>query len=295
MRFYPKQHPLYCGIDLHARRMYVCIVSHNGEVLVHRNMKAAPEPFLKAITPYCDHLVVAVAGIFPWYWLAALCAREGMPFILGQALSMPAIHGGKAKHDQSDAPKIAALLRGGRLPQAYGDPAEMRATRALLRRRMPLRRNRAVLLAHVPNTKGQSNLPEKRPSFVLPGRRAVDQRAAARIPGSPLPHCWPCRAHRAQPLALRVPSATKAGDARLHTLRQSLGRAHQMGPATLPAPLPGLRDEIPITHEATRPVRPEVCQRSLRAIALRVCPGVEGGGTPPDAHARESGANLHLV
>jgi hypothetical protein len=80
-----------------------------------------------------------------------------MPFILGQALSMPAIHGGKAKHDQSDAPKIAALLRGGRLPQAYGDPAEMRATRALLRRRMPLRRNRAVLLAHVPNTKGQSN------------------------------------------------------------------------------------------------------------------------------------------
>ena len=62
MRFYPKQHPLYCGIDLHARRMYVCIVSHNGEVLVHRNMKAAPEPFLKAITPYCDHLVVAGRG-----------------------------------------------------------------------------------------------------------------------------------------------------------------------------------------------------------------------------------------
>jgi hypothetical protein len=32
---------------------------------------------------------------------------------------MKAIHGGKAKHDQIDAQKIAALLRGGMLPQAY--------------------------------------------------------------------------------------------------------------------------------------------------------------------------------
>ncbi len=46
MRFYTNQHPFYCGIDLHARSMYVCILSHNGEILVHRNMKATPEPFL---------------------------------------------------------------------------------------------------------------------------------------------------------------------------------------------------------------------------------------------------------
>jgi hypothetical protein len=25
MRFYTTQHPFYCGIDLHARAMYVCI------------------------------------------------------------------------------------------------------------------------------------------------------------------------------------------------------------------------------------------------------------------------------
>jgi hypothetical protein len=51
MRFYTNQHPFYCGIDLHARSMYVCIVNHAGEVLLHRNMKAAPEPLLKAIAP----------------------------------------------------------------------------------------------------------------------------------------------------------------------------------------------------------------------------------------------------
>jgi transposase len=160
MRFYTKQHQFYCGIDLHARSMYVCIVSSDGEVLVHRNMKAAPEPFLKVIAPYRDHVVVAVECIFTWYWLADLCAHEGIPFVLGHALYMKAIHGGKAKNDKIDSQKIAALLRGGMLPQAYVYPAEMRATRDLLRRRIHLMRKRAELLAHVQNTNSQYNLPE---------------------------------------------------------------------------------------------------------------------------------------
>ena len=160
MRFYTNQHPFYCGIDLHARSMYVCIVNHEGDILLHRNMKAAPEPFLKAIAPYRDRLVVAVECIFTWYWLADLCAAEGLSFVLGHALYMKAIHGGKAKNDKIDSQKIAALLRGGLLPQAYVYPADMRATRALLRRRTHLMRKRAELLAHVQNTNSQDNLPE---------------------------------------------------------------------------------------------------------------------------------------
>jgi len=118
MRFYTKQHPFYCGIDLHARTMYVCILNHDGEMMLHRHMPASPEPLLKAIAPYRDHLVVAVEGIFTWYWLADLCAREGMAFVLGHALSMKASHRGKAKNDTIDAQTIAVLLRGGMLPQA---------------------------------------------------------------------------------------------------------------------------------------------------------------------------------
>jgi hypothetical protein len=66
MRFYTKQHKAYCGIDLHARTMYVCILSHDGEILLHRRMKAAPEPFLKAVAPYREGLVVAVACLCTW-------------------------------------------------------------------------------------------------------------------------------------------------------------------------------------------------------------------------------------
>lgn len=160
MRFYTKQHKAYCGIDLHARSMYVCILSQDGEILLHRNMKTSPELFLKAIAPYREDVVIAVECIFTWYWLADLCAREDLPFVLGHALSMKAIHGGKAKNDKIDAQKIAVLLRGGMLPQAYVYPADMRATRDLLRRRMPLVRKRAELLTHVPQTNCQYNLPE---------------------------------------------------------------------------------------------------------------------------------------
>jgi transposase len=160
MRFYTKQHQFYCGIDLHARTMYLCIVNRDGEILLHRNMPAGPDPFLKAITPYREDLVVCVECIFTWYWLADLCAREAIPFVLGHALYMKAIHGGKAKNDKIDAQKIAVLLRGGMLPQAYVYPAAMRATRDLLRRRIHLMRKRAELLAHVQNTNSQYNLPE---------------------------------------------------------------------------------------------------------------------------------------
>jgi hypothetical protein len=51
-----------------------------------------------------------------------------MSFVLSHALSMKAIHGGKAKSDKIEAHKIAVLLCGGMVSQASGSPAEMRAT-----------------------------------------------------------------------------------------------------------------------------------------------------------------------
>jgi hypothetical protein len=87
MRFYTKKHRYYCGIDLHARSMYICILGDEEKPLVHRNCKASPEAFLKAIEACRDDVVVAVECMFVcWYWLADLCANEKIPFILSHAL-----------------------------------------------------------------------------------------------------------------------------------------------------------------------------------------------------------------
>ena len=112
-----------------------------------------------AVAPYREDLVVAVECMFTWYWLADLCRRENIHFVLGHALYMKAIHGGKAKNDRIDAHKVAVLLRGGNIPEAYVYPPEMRATRDLLRRRLHFTRKRAELLAHIENTNSQYNLP----------------------------------------------------------------------------------------------------------------------------------------
>ena len=160
MRFYTKTHKHYCGIDLHAKKMYLCILDASGNVLLHRNIASSPDSFLKAVAPFRDDLIVGVECMFAWYWLADLCRKEGIEFILGHALFMKAIHGGKAKNDKIDSQKIAVLLRGGSFPVAYVYPPEMRATRDLLRRRCHLVRKRAELLAHIKNTAIQYNLPE---------------------------------------------------------------------------------------------------------------------------------------
>ena len=123
MRFYTQQHRFYCGIDLHAKRMFICVLNADGEIVHHQNGEANPQHFLRAIAPYRNDLVVAVECMFTWYWLADLCAREQIPFVLGHALYMKAIHGGKAQTDKIDAHKIAALLRGGLIPQVLCLPA----------------------------------------------------------------------------------------------------------------------------------------------------------------------------
>jgi transposase len=159
MRFYNQQHRFYCGVDLHARTLALCLLDAAGASVLHQTIAAGPDAFLRAVAPFRDGLAVACECMFAWYWLADLCHEEGIPFVLGHALYMKAIHGGKAKTDKIDAHKIAALLRGGLLPQAYVYPRGMRETRDLLRRRTFLVRRRAEALVHLTNTNSQYNLP----------------------------------------------------------------------------------------------------------------------------------------
>lgn len=160
MRFYNQQHKNYCGIDLHARKMYVCIIDQKGKMKVHQNIKTDPELLFEIVFPFLDDIVIGVECVFCWYWISDLCAEHKIPFVLGHALYMKAIHGGKTKNDKIDSYKITALLRGGNSPIAYPYPAKMRATRDLLRCRMYIARRCGELVAHIRNTNTQYNLPE---------------------------------------------------------------------------------------------------------------------------------------
>jgi hypothetical protein len=186
MRFYNQQHRFYCGVDLHARSLSLCLLDAQGAVVHHDTHPATSADFLQAIAPFRDGLVVACECTFAWYWLADLRSREGIPFVLGHARYMKAIHGGKAKTDTTDAYKIAVLLRGGLLPRAYAYPKGMRETRDLLRRRSYLVRRRAEALAHLVNTNSQ--LPPLAQGRGLRRGEVLRQLSDRPVPGSYAPN-----------------------------------------------------------------------------------------------------------
>jgi len=159
MRFYDQHHRFYCGIDLHARTMHVCVRAHEGDVVLDQNLPCHFDTLLKAIAPYRDGIVIGVECMFGWYWLADRCAEHNIPFVVGHALYMKLIHRGKAKNDRIDAGKIARLLKSGNFPLSYAYPKGMRETRDLLRRRMHLVHKRAELITHLEILNAQNNLP----------------------------------------------------------------------------------------------------------------------------------------
>ena len=171
MRFYNQPHQHYCGGDLHARTLFLHILDAQGKTCFEQNLPASPAAFLEAVKPFREGLVVGVECMFAWYWLADLCEAQGIPFVLGHALAMKAIHGGKTKTDKIDAAKLAGLLRGGVFPQAYVYPKAKRATRDLLRRRANFVRQRAHLIAHIQNTNSQYNHPPFAKKLTYKGNR----------------------------------------------------------------------------------------------------------------------------
>ncbi len=150
MKYYTSTTQFNCGIDLHARQMYVCLMDRQGKKLVHTNIKNNDfEYFLKLVGPYRHDLTVCAECMFGWYWLADACQAAGLPFVLAHALYLKAIHGGKNKNDRIDSEKIAHLLRSNLIPPAYVYPAAQRPLRALLRQRLYFVWRRSELLSRI--------------------------------------------------------------------------------------------------------------------------------------------------
>jgi transposase len=150
MRYHQSTTQFNCGIDLHARSMYVCVVNRQGDVVLHQDIKNNDFAFfLKKIQRFRHDLTVTAECMFAWYWLADACARENLPFVLAHALYLRAIHGGKNKNDRIDSEKLARLLAAHLIPIAYVYPAAKRPVRALLRQRLTYVWRRSELLMRV--------------------------------------------------------------------------------------------------------------------------------------------------
>lgn len=164
MKYYTSETEFNCGIDLHARQMYICVMDRAGKILVHCNIAGNDFGFfLKKVAPYRHSLTVVCECIFNWYWLADACFEAGITFVLGHALYLKHIHGGKNKNDRIDSEKLAHLLRANLIPPSYVYPAARRPVRALLRQRMSYVWARSELMTHLSmNQMAQGHTPAKK-------------------------------------------------------------------------------------------------------------------------------------
>jgi transposase len=163
MKYYTSTTQFNCGIDLHARQMYVCLMDRDGKKLVHTNIRNNDfDYFLKLIAPYCHDLTVCAECMFGWYWLSDACQAAGLHFVLAHALYLKAIHGGKNKNDRIDSEKLAHLLRTNLIPPAYVYPAAQRPLRALLRQRILYVWRRSELLSRIQSHQLAYNRPTLR-------------------------------------------------------------------------------------------------------------------------------------
>lgn len=149
MKYYTTTTEFNCGIDLHTRQMYICVMDREGKVLVHRNIRNNDfEFFLKLVEPYQHDLTVTCESCFVCFWLADACEDAGIKFVLAHAYYVKSIAANKHKNDKEDARELAECLRTSRIPPAYVCPRDLRPVRKLLRRRNKYVKNRAVLTGH---------------------------------------------------------------------------------------------------------------------------------------------------
>ena len=150
MKYYTSTTGYNCGIDVHASRMYACVMDRQGKKPVHTNVKDNDfKFFLKLVKPYRHSLTVCCECTFGWYWLVDACQAARLTFVLAHALYVKAIHGGTNKNDRMDSEKLTHLLRSNLIPPACVYPAEKRPLRALLRQRVFYVWRRSELLARI--------------------------------------------------------------------------------------------------------------------------------------------------
>lgn len=168
----------YCGIDLHARSVQMCIIDEFGDKVKECRQEPDLKRILAVLAGHGPDVQVAVESTNNWYWLVDGLAAAGYEVHLAHAYGLRVISQAKVKTDKRDARSLARLLRLGELPEGYIYPREQRGVRDLCRRRQKLvklrtqcyNEIRGLLLMHNCNT------------FTRAEIRAMSRREVARLP-----------------------------------------------------------------------------------------------------------------
>ncbi len=148
----------YCGIDLHARDCFVCVIDDQDKIHLKSKVPNHLPSILDRLEAFSPRPSVVVESTLNWYWLVDGLQEAGFEVKLAHTLGLYMITGAKVKTDRRDAFTLARLLRLGAIPEAYIYPKDKRPIRDLLRRRNRLVFLRATVYGHLRRTLLQHGL-----------------------------------------------------------------------------------------------------------------------------------------
>ena len=138
----------YVGIDLHRRSSTIYRMSPDGETLGCVRIPSQPFELAQAMAEAGPDPEVVLESTYGWYWAADLLQELGANVHLAHALGNN-WGNRRVKNDERDAQDLAAMLRIGRLAEAWIAPPEVRELRELVRYRYSLIRHRTSAKAQI--------------------------------------------------------------------------------------------------------------------------------------------------
>ena len=138
----------YVGIDLHRRSSTIYRMAEDGEVLGCVRIPSQPSELAQAMADAGESPEVVLESTYGWYWAADLLEELGANVHLAHALGN---NWGtrRVKNDVRDAQDLAAMLRLGRLAEAWIAPPATRELRELVRYRFSLVGHRTSAKAQI--------------------------------------------------------------------------------------------------------------------------------------------------
>ena len=67
----------YCGVDVHPRNSYFCVMDALGNIKIRKNIKNNFDVFKDYLNPFLPEIVVGCESTYCYYWLADGCHEAG--------------------------------------------------------------------------------------------------------------------------------------------------------------------------------------------------------------------------
>ena len=198
----------YVGIDLHRRSATVHRMSGDGEVLGSHRIVAQPFELAQVMAEAGPEPEVVLESTYGWYWAADLLAELGARVHLAHSLGNN-WGNRRVKNDERDARDLAAMLRLGRLAEAWIAPPEVRELRELVRYRFSLVRHRSSYKAQIHGVMAKNGvLPVKKHMWGPSGTTQLD--------ALELPPAYSLRVESLRDLIINIDKEITALDRRIH-------------------------------------------------------------------------------